>query len=47
MQVVISSSFGTSYGWAWQIGMTDARGQIMQAYVSNSEDGPHSIVYFG
>ena len=46
MQVLIKSSFGTSYGWAWQIGQLDAKGATIRAYVGADGDGPHSIVFF-
>lgn len=46
MQILIQSSFGTSYGWAWQIGKVDARGQTMVSVVSTDGGNPHSVVFF-
>lgn len=47
MQVLLNHSFGRTFGYSYEIGGFDAKGLVIQAYVSNDQDGPHSCVYFG
>jgi hypothetical protein len=45
LEVLLSHSFGRTYGYSHQIGGQDAKGAVIGAHEQQGEHGPYSVIF--